>query len=97
MTVYHGAQEAVPRPDVLHARKRVDFGPGFYVTPIHEQAMAWARRFRKDKDGTPTVSRYELDGEKLTAFKSLSFRAYDKPWLDFIVSCRSGQEGNGQF
>ena len=88
MTVYHGAQAAIPQPDILHSRKRVDFGPGFYVTPIQEQAVAWARRFRKEKNGTPVVSRYALDEEKLNAFKVLSLSAYDKPWLDFVVACR---------
>ena len=38
MIVYHGSRIIVDKPDTKHSRKRVDFGPGFYVTPIKEQA-----------------------------------------------------------
>lgn len=32
MIVYHGGGQAVERPDILHSRKAVDFGVGFYAT-----------------------------------------------------------------
>lgn len=38
MIVYHGSRIIVDKPDTKHSRKRVDFGSGFYVTPIKEQA-----------------------------------------------------------
>ena len=38
MILYHGSFVAVTQPDLVHSRKNVDFGKGFYVTPIFEQA-----------------------------------------------------------
>ena len=33
MIVFHTSNIAIPQPDVLHSRKYLDFGQGFYVTP----------------------------------------------------------------
>ena len=38
MIVYHGSIEAVKNPDVLHSHRPLDFGKGFYVTLVKEQA-----------------------------------------------------------
>lgn len=44
MIVYHGSTEIVEKPDVKHSCRRLDFGIGFYVTTVREQAERWARR-----------------------------------------------------
>ena len=44
MIVYHGSTEVVEKPDVGHSYRRLDFGMGFYVTTVKEQAERWARR-----------------------------------------------------
>lgn len=44
MIVYHGSTEAVQNPDVRHSYRSLDFGMGFYVTTVREQAERWARR-----------------------------------------------------
>lgn len=60
MILYHGSFVVVAQPDLLHSRPNVDFGKGFYVTPIYEQAEKWCNRFkRRGKDGI--VSRYVFD------------------------------------
>ena len=41
MRVYHGSYVAVTNPDLMHSRENVDFGKGFYTTPIYEQAEQW--------------------------------------------------------
>ena len=38
MIVYHGSSLEVTTPDIRHSRDNIDFGKGFYVTPIKEQA-----------------------------------------------------------
>ena len=43
MIVYHGSSEIVKKPDVLHSYRPLDFGMGFYVTTVEEQAARWAR------------------------------------------------------
>ena len=87
MIVYHGGAVEIPCPDLLHSRKAVDFGTGFYVTPIREQAIRWSAK-RKRRDGTAVVSRYEFDEVAATNLKTLRFEAYSEEWLDFIVACR---------
>ena len=42
MRVYHGSYVEVAEPDIIHSRKKIDFGIGFYVTPIEEQAKNWS-------------------------------------------------------
>lgn len=34
----------VEKPDVIHSYRALDFGAGFYVTTVREQALRWARR-----------------------------------------------------
>ena len=44
MIVYHGSTEIVKKPDDRHSYRALDFGKGFYVTTVREQAERWARR-----------------------------------------------------
>ena len=37
MIVYHGSDQIVEKPDVLHSYRPLDFGKGFYVTTNREQ------------------------------------------------------------
>ena len=32
MIVYHGSTEIIKNPDVVHSKKYLDFGRGFYIT-----------------------------------------------------------------
>ena len=34
MTLYHGSFLEIAKPDLVHSRPNVDFGRGFYVTPL---------------------------------------------------------------
>ena len=91
MKVYHGSRVVVEKPDTKHSRKRVDFGPGFYVTPLLEQAKSLCRRFL-NMGQDAYVSRYELDDAAFKAddVKILVFEAYTEEWLDFVFDCRRG-------
>ena len=52
MILYHGSFLEIAEPDLVHSRPNVDFGRGFYVTPLHEQAAKWCGKFkRRGKDG----------------------------------------------
>ena len=44
MILYHGGSVEISSPDLLHSRKAVDFGVGFYVTPVLEQAEKWSEK-----------------------------------------------------
>lgn len=91
MIVYHGSYMEVRTPDVMRSRENVDFGKGFYTSPIREQAVKWVRRF-KGKRGNSILSAYEVDEETLwAAFLVKEFDSYSDEWLDYIVACRSGR------
>ena len=51
MIVYHGSNQEIKKPDCVHSRKRVDFGAGFYVTPLKGQATLWSEKFNLYFDG----------------------------------------------
>lgn len=39
MILYHGSYLEIQTPDLVHSRVSVDFGRGFYTTPLYEQAV----------------------------------------------------------
>ena len=45
MKLYHSSYVSVTKPDIIHSRDYLDFGKGFYLTSIHEQAVRYAQRF----------------------------------------------------
>ena len=47
--VYHGSYVEIKKPDLSFSRIKIDFGKGFYVTPIREQAISWAIRWKRRK------------------------------------------------
>ena len=91
MILYHGSYLEIAEPDLTHSRSNVDFGRGFYVTPLYEQASKWCGKFkRRGKAGI--VSRYAFDESRETELKTLKFDSYSEDWLDFILNCRSGKD-----
>lgn len=44
--VFHGGTEIIEHPLVSAGRPGLDFGQGFYVTVLREQAQLWADRRR---------------------------------------------------
>ena len=89
MILYHGSYLEIAKPDLFHSRSNVDFGRGFYVTPLHEQAAKWCGKFkRRGKDSI--ISRYEYDESRESELKTLKFDSYSEEWLDFIIRCRYG-------
>lgn len=92
MRVYHGATAEIRFPLVHVGRRDLDFGKGFYVTPIMEQASSWAcRPANKHKEHWLNV--YDIDYNAIISeFHSKTFRSYNEEWLDFILSCRQGED-----
>ena len=56
MIVYHGSTEIIKNPDVLHSKKYLDFGSGFYITTFENQARKWAVRKGMRQEKTPIVN-----------------------------------------
>ncbi len=89
MILFHGSYMTVNKPDLDHSRNLVDFGKGFYVTPIFEQAKNWCNRYKK-LGQQAIVSIYNLDESCFRILKLLNFEHYSLDWLEFVVSCRKG-------
>lgn len=91
MIVYHGATQKVEHPVCDFGRPNLDFGQGFYVTVIKEQAEEWAHRQADARKEAPVLNVYEFDREKaIQDFRYLLFSAYDRAWLHFIADSRNG-------
>lgn len=92
MKVFHGSTEVVKHPLTSVGRKNLDFGEGFYVTDIREQAISWASR-PINKGNQHWLNIYELDIEKaINDFRYIKFPTYDFNWFDFVVANRLGEE-----
>jgi hypothetical protein len=90
MTLFHGSYLSVEKPDISFSRDNVDFGRGFYTTPIWEQAASWAKRFKR-KHGQSVISSYEIDMDALHgSAKILIFEEHNEAWIDFIFASRQG-------
>ena len=46
MILYHASFLEIVQPDLVHSRLNVDFGRGFYVAPLYEQAAKWCGKFK---------------------------------------------------
>ena len=89
MIVYHSSNMIVECPDVHHSRKYLDFGRGFYLTSIYDQAVRYAQRFKRR--GQPAwLNTYELS-DSLDKWKTILFESYNQEWLDFVAQCRDGK------
>ena len=93
MILYHGSYLAIENPDLLHSRPNLDFGKGFYLTSIREQAVKWCGKFvKRGKQGV--ISNYIFDEELFQRLKVLRFDSYSEDWLEFILACRSGKDSS---
>jgi len=90
MILYHSSAVEVRKPDTAHSRLYLDFGKGFYLTSIHEQAVRYAERFLRRKR-TAWLNTYELN-DNLEGWNILLLESYDKQWLDFVSVCRAGND-----
>lgn len=91
MRIYHGSYMEISKPDITHSRTNVDFGRGFYTTPLLEQARKWCGKF-KGKKKSAVVSAYDFDELAFKECRALRFNAYSEEWLDFILRCRRGED-----
>lgn len=92
--VYHAGVENIPKPDIVHSRINLDFGPGFYITDIYDQAVTWAIRKSNKLGKEPVINKYLLRKEELPSHvgdRYIVFEEYNEQWLDFVVGNRLGQ------
>ena len=90
MKLYHSSNISVERPDTAHSRDFLDFGKGFYLTTLHDQAVKYAQRFIR-RQQKAWLNSYEFSFNP-SKWKVLQFESYDKEWLDFVSICRAGED-----
>lgn len=92
MIVFHGSINPVIKPDTEHSFRNLDFGAGFYVTSVRQQAERWAKRKAAlaDKYAKPIITEYEC----INSFEDCNILNFDsnlEEWIDFVCSCRNGK------
>lgn len=90
MILYHASDVEVRLPDIIHSRDNIDFGRGFYLTNIHEQAVNYAGRFKR-RNKLAWINTYEFVYNP-SQWKVRVFDSYDGEWLRFVSECRAGED-----
>ena len=88
ITLYHGSNVKVEKPEIFVRGFYKDFGYGFYCTNLEKQARKWALT----KRGDSVVSVYRFDAKD--DLDILSFAEMTEEWLDFVIACRRGIKHN---
>jgi len=90
MRVFHGSYTKIDTIDLSKCEIGKDFGQGFYVTKIKEQAEFWAERKGLNNKTEGVVTEFEFNENAFRYFnlKTLSFAEYDENWLDFVAKNR---------
>lgn len=91
MKLYHSSNVIVESPDTLHSRNYLDFGRGFYLTSLYEQAVRYAQRFKR-RGQQAWLNTYEFSINDDSQWKIIKFDSYDEHWLDFVAQCRDGKD-----
>lgn len=90
MHLFHGSTVTVEEPDIGRSRRNLDFGPGFYLTSLEQQATRWALRkaaFDNVRSGVVNVYSFSLPE---SGYNVLRFHGEDAQWVDFVCQCRRG-------
>lgn len=89
MILYHGSNIVIEEIDLAKCRPYKDFGQGFYLTEIKEQAFEMAKRTAKIYGGEPVVNEFYFDE---AALDNLTVKYFDEPsegWALFVMANRS--------
>ena len=94
MKVYHGSYTEIDVIDLAFCETGKDFGQGFYVTKLREQAEFWAKKKGERKGKSGYVTEYDFDEfffERNDMIKFLRFEDYNEEWLEFVVLNRKNK------
>ena len=89
MFLFHGSNAEICTIDLSKCGKYKDFGQGFYLTSLRQQAIDWAKKItRRFETGKATLNNYEFDNNK----NDLNYIAFTEPneeWATFIINNRN--------
>ncbi len=92
MRLYHGSNIVIDSINLAMCRPYKDFGQGFYLTDLEEQAEKMAARVSKIYGGFPVVNIYEIDDDfrELPDLRIKDFGAHTtEEWAKFIMNNRN--------
>lgn len=92
MILYHGSNIDITNVNLNICRPFKDFGRGFYLTSLEEQAMKMALRVSKIYGGSQFVNIYEIDDDFLLneEFAIKNFGTEVSPeWARFVMNNRN--------
>lgn len=92
MRLYHGSNVVIESINLAMCRPYKDFGKGFYLTDIKEQAKQMAKRVSRIYGGSPVVNTFEIqdDFRKMSGLKIKDFGIQTtEEWAKFVMNNRS--------
>ena len=95
MILYHGTNCVVDKIDLNKCRPYKDFGRGFYLTTIKEQAEKMAQRVSNIYGGKPVVNVFRYNS---VVDKEINVKIFDAPteeWARFVINNRNGEKSVG--
>ena len=89
MILYHGSNTKIEKIDLSKCRPYKDFGKGFYLTEIREQAEKMASRTAHIYEGEPIVTEFGFDESALSKLSVKQFDGPNEEWALFVLANRS--------
>lgn len=92
MILYHGSNMEIDIIDFSKCRPYKDFGKGFYLTTIQEQAWNMAYRTKKIYGGVSCLTMFSFDEMILHKQEKLQIKNFNKPckeWALFVINNRN--------
>ena len=92
MRLYHGSNVVIESINLAMCRPYKDFGKGFYLTDMEEQAKQMAKRVSRIYGGSPVVNTFEIqdDFRKMSDIKIKDFGIQTtEEWAKFVMNNRN--------
>ena len=92
--LYHGSNNKIEVPDLIHSKPFKDFGRGFYLSPEKQQAWDMAfQKYNQTQVGKAEVTEFLFDETLMTSdeLKVLSYPDYCEEWALFVLANRNKQ------
>ncbi len=100
-TLYHGSYTEISAPLAKIGRRNLDFGQGFYLTSLKQQAENWATivssRRGRNVAGKVSVFRFNESQAVIDGIRFKRFEVYDIEWLNYVIDCRRGKDISSEY
>ncbi len=97
MRLYHGSNTDIKEINLAMCRPYKDFGSGFYLTVMKEQAEKMANRVARIYGGSPVLNIYEINDDFMQ-MKDLNIKDFgtetSEEWARFVRNNRSKKFNN---